>query len=178
MKRALVLLFTVASLVAGAKTFPDPVFDVNMSAPWIPTPDVIVDIKWVRSYSPVSEVRDGACWMYYRDDNEQTMLIADPQLDQCVNSGKPLISDNPPEGSRRIHLYKVDSRAEVARRLTQVIGPNDQVDQNPAAFALEVPGNVCMIVAYYARAYTFGHELKHCYDGSFHTYDHKAWKVR
>ena len=169
MKTTILIALLLCSL-AQAKPFSEASWSrMDLTQPWISEPHITVDVKWHRGdYSPYSEVRDGMCHLYYRDDNEDSLRPADSQIEQCVKSGKPLTTADPAPGVRRLEIYNVPVQGEADRRLRSIVGAEFKPDFWVLGFYMELPNGNCLIVSNLDRYAVLGHEIKHCFDGAFH----------
>jgi hypothetical protein len=172
MRMALILLALVSTIVS-AKTFPEPETPVASWKEWTEHPDYIFDAKWIRGPEMPAQVVDGVCYLFYPDKNDTLLYAADAQVDACIVSGKLKVPAERPAGTQRVHLFKTQTQAEVYEKALSIFGVVPEVDPKAKGFYKEKPTGECMIVSHW-KHYTFGHELKHCYDGRFHS--DKDWK--
>lgn len=169
------LLALTATAVSAEKKFGEAAWpDLRSPAPaWVATPDIVIDVKWTRIYSPVAELIDGVCHLYYTDFDEQAMFIAQGQVEQCIRKGGALTTDTPGKGVRRLHIYKVRGSGSAEKAWNEFFDTTQprfawqKSFRETLAFYYEAKG-ACMIVANYDHA-ALGHEIKHCYDGNFHS---------
>jgi hypothetical protein len=160
------LTAAIALLLAGCAT-----------PTWYGEPHHVVPIRWVRvNEAPQSEVRDGVCVLYMPDTSSPRQVdrvAAEPLIERCIASG----SLRAGAGDFDLHWYLVADAFESNRRYddvaprpgpprpTAALKPSGRSNGLTDGFS-ERLGPVCRVVTH--GSHRLGHELKHCYDGSWH----------
>lgn len=182
------VLLSLLAVTATAKPFPeDPWHVTQHDVEQLGAPTFVLDVKWVRSYSPVAEMRDGTCYVYVGDRDENDLRKMGEELQQCARIPHAL-NDVPIAGARRIAFHLVD--------VTKTFGVNQLYDTvyttkpmfmmragaprlvaAPMApwmggFYVDLDSTATCTVVGFPPA--LGHEVKHCFDGRFHD-AHENW---
>lgn len=155
MKRAALLAALLAAGAAAADTIP---------------------VRWVRvNEFPQSEVRDGACVIYAPDTAARSApdrVPLEPLVRRCIERGglQPGAGDFDVTWVRHandvaLHAAYVREKGQPALTPKSLLRPRYNGLQ--AAGFSRVSGRACTI--WTSDAYpSLGHELKHCYEGSWH----------
>lgn len=141
---------------------------------WLDTPDVALDVRWVRARGGTSEVRDGVCVVYLADTHEADLDAAERQVLACVATGQARAtpaSGTPPAGTVRLRWHRVPTPADAAARYDSLY--RGLARPKYGFFYLEA--GLCHVVTARDGVPALGHELKHCVDGHFHGPDPARW---
>lgn len=127
-----------------------------------------MDVKWTRAWSPIAEVHDGFCHLFYTDNREDEMNIADSEVRQCsLKADQARASTD--ASTKRIRFVMVESNMAVGEEYSRVYNVKDVFEGRAAGF-YRIEGDTCVVVAS-KRSFALGHEIKHCFDGDFHKAD-------
>jgi hypothetical protein len=162
---ALILsILTIGSEAAIALKYPP----LRSTLPgWFNDPELVLDVKWTRIWSTVSEVHDGYCHLFYTDSKESDMFPADQQIAQCaLRTAEAVLSKDP--ATKHIRFHFVNSVDEVGTAWHELFTNAQGWDSSAAGFVYVDPvTHVCTVVAN-RKMYVLGHEIKHCFDGGWH----------
>jgi hypothetical protein len=166
MRSLLHLVLAIAVGSAIAKPFPEAFPALAGRPAWLDTPDAVFDVRWIRAYSTVSEVRDGVCTVYMLDRVESDLYYAEEQVDACIKSGRLQLHQRVPAGATRIRWYRAAGPDAVNTMRYELYGLRDF--RMGGFYYHPDPNGPCHVIT--ARgALALGHELKHCFDGFFHS---------
>lgn len=174
MSRALPFIIGLAagiSLAASLSTtaqkpFPDQHAPARPAA-WLGKPDLALHVRWVRvDEIPQAEVRDGVCVIYMPDRDEASLLAAEDLLAKCA-AGPISLQSPAPAGTVLLYWYRVES-AEAIGRMRAELYPYATPQVLAGYYHHPDPAGPCHVITNVNRR-AVGHEIKHCFDGEFHT---------
>jgi hypothetical protein len=153
--------------VNAGKPFPESWTSIRQPLPaWLATPNYAIDVRWVRAYSTVPDVREGVCTVYSLDRDEDDLYVLQAQVEACLAQGLRAGTDPVPVGVVRLHWHEVADHLEVWRRARDLF--THAGFPNLVAFYFHPdPAGPCHVVTA-ARYRAVGHELLHCIKGMFH----------
>jgi hypothetical protein len=161
-------LAAVLCLPASAgKPFPESWPSLRTPLPaWLATPDHVIDVRWVRAYGTVPDMRDGACTVYSLDRDREDLYVLQAQVVTCLAQGLRAGAGPVPAGVVRLHWHRVADHIEVWKRKRELFTYTSYPDFVAFYFHPD-PAGPCHVVTA-ARYQTLGHELLHCAKGWFH----------
>lgn len=189
--KALFKILIAAALVASAaaasagKPFPEQSYHARVDLSKLGPPTFVMDIKWVRAYSPIPEFRDGTCYVYAQDvfQRESTLEPLGDQIMRCAALGARVVNDRPIDGARRVRVHLVPETADVfavTRIMEKLFGekkPSMSLKRGTPSHGIALTlgglyvdpdaasGGEATIIGV-KRA--LGHELKHVFEGEYH----------
>jgi hypothetical protein len=153
--------------VNAGKPFPESWTSIRQPLPaWLATPNYAIDVRWVRAYSTVPDVREGVCTVYSLDRDEVDLYGLQAQVDACLAQGLRAGAGPLPAGVVRLHWHEVANPIEVWKRSNDVftyVGFPNLV----GFYFHPDPAGPCHVITA-ARYRALGHELLHCIKGWYH----------
>ncbi|HEY8361101.1 MAG TPA: hypothetical protein VIL30_26900 [Ramlibacter sp.] len=165
-------LLVVAPALTGCmatspKVYPETSWPtLRLSPPaWLQQPTAVIDVLWERTAAPTPEIRGGVCVLRMADEVEANLNPGEEQIAACLRSGQMRLQPAPPPGAVRLHWHREAGISGVMAKLHQLF----HTSSYPLAgfYYHPNPAGPCHVVTSIAHE-ALGHEIKHCFDGSFH----------
>jgi hypothetical protein len=170
-KFAVTLLSLAVAMAAMGKEFPDgPSPSQEVLNAKLGPPTYTLDVKWVRIDSPVSEFRDGTCYIYLRETftvekivdgktvqktvgMEKALHRMGDLLQQCVDKGAHVVNEKPIDGARRINFWVIsenNSPLTITKLTEKLYGPNGGIYITSRGSAVLYAGKLHAVGGFYA----------------------------
>jgi hypothetical protein len=163
------LVLSAIASIAMAQAFPHPNKIIPVGE-WEKTPQMVMDVKWLRT-SGFSFVEDGICHFPMMD-SRWGVRNGYLNIARCFEQGASKALDSPHiPGAMRILFVEVEAQKDLKKYLMDAYG-KDAYFIDLAGFYIH-RADSCTVAVWSKAMDSLGHEIKHCFDGQFHTAESK-----